>query len=412
MATAAEIQQIYQDVLGRGALSGGVNYWLGTGDSIEKIKADISRSQEAQDVKKDKIKEVYKDVLNREAKDEGVDYWAGTGDSIEKIKDDISRSSEAQGKVADLYKDLLKRDITDTGSNEFATNAADEKDASYWLGEGGLASNTKGTLGEVEANIKRSQEYKDLQTKSDNTDDKVDEALDDAFDDVDDVGTKDDDLGSDVLDAKNKTKANIDDAVSKVKTVDTSNIIDSESTSNIPSIDTSSILADIEAAQGDIQSLQGKFAGLGDQTLSQVENIIDTKYGDQLKNLSSTYKADVTDLKSQIGDLSTTTTKQYLDLESALGKASDQFGTRLDDMQTDWQSTFNAGRDALSNKITEQGSTFDKRLRDLSASMNYKMLDDNATGVQTRRSKAFQSGRTFKGTGQLGRSLRLKSLNI
>ena len=40
------------------------------------------------------------------------------------------------------------------------------------------------------------------------------------------------------------------------------------------------------------------------------------------------------------------------------------------------------------------------------------MLDDSATGVQTRRSKAFQSGKTSKGTGQLGRSLRLKSLNI
>ena len=44
--------------------------------------------------------------------------------------------------------------------------------------------------------------------------------------------------------------------------------------------------------------------------------------------------------------------------------------------------------------------------------MNYKMLDDSATGVQTRRSQAFKSGRTSKGAGQLGRSLRLKSLNI
>ena len=128
--------------------------------------------------------------------------------------------------------------------------------------------------------------------------------------------------------------------------------------------------------------------------------------------MSSTYKADVTDLKSQIGDLTTKTTKKYLDLESAFNKASTQFDTRMDDMQTDWQSQFDAGKATLDAKIASQGKTFDQRLRDLSANMNYKMLDDNATGVQARRSKAFTSGRTSRGTGQLGRSLRLKSLNI
>jgi len=353
MATAAEIQQIYQDVLGRGAQSSGLNYWLGTGDSVEKIR------------------------------------------------DDIAQGSEAQGKVADLYSTLLNRDISSGGSNEFTTNAADEKDASYWLGEGGLASNTKGTLADVEANIKLSDEYKNLHG-TDGDSGVIDDITGDPADDPTvDVGQTSQDI-QDMIDA----------ALANINTVDTSNIIDSDSTSGIQSIATADVLADIKAAQGDIHSLQGKFAGLGDQTLGQVENIIDTKYGAQLKNLSSTYKSDVTDLKSQIGDLGTKTTKQYLDLESALGKAGDQFGTRLDDMQTDWQGKFKAGQASLGDKITAQGSTFDKRLRDLSASMNYKMLDDSATGVQTRRSQAFKSGRTSKGAGQLGRSLRLKSLNI
>ena len=344
MATAAEIQQIYQDVLGRGAQSSGLNYWLGTGDSVEKIR------------------------------------------------DDIAQSSEAQGKVADLYSTLLNRDISSGGSNEFATNAADETDASYWLGEGGLGS---GSLADVEANIKLSDEYKNLHGGG-NTG----------------GGNTGDDGTVDVNQTSDDIQQMIDDALSKINTVNTSNIIDSASTSGIQSIATADVLADIKQAQGDIHSLQGKFAGLGDQTLGQVENIIDTKYGAQLKNLSSTYKADVTDLKSQIGDLGTKTTKQYLDLESALGKASSQFGTRLDDMQTDWQSRFEQEQDVFGGKIAAQGSAFDKRLRDLSASMNYKMLDDSATGVQTRRSQAFKSGKTSKGTGQLGRSLRLKSLNI
>jgi len=350
MATAAEIQQIYQDVLGRGAQSSGLNYWLGTGDSVEKIR------------------------------------------------DNIAQSTEAQGKVTDLYSTLLNRDVSSGGTNEFATNVADEKDASYWLGEGGLGSNTKGTLADVEANIKLSDEYKALQGGSNTGDD--------GDDDGDDAGNVD------VTQTSDDIQQMIDAALADINTVDTSNVIDSASTSGIQSIATEDVLADIKAAQGDIHSLQGKFAGLGDQTLGQVENIIDTKYGAQLKNLSSTYKSDVTDLKSQIGDLGTKTTKQYLDLESALGKASDQFGTRLDDMQTDWQGKFKAGQASLGDKITAQGSTFDKRLRDLSASMNYKMLDDSATGVQTRRSQAFKSGKTSKGAGQLGRSLRLKSLNI
>lgn len=341
MATAAEIQQIYQDVLGRGAQSSGLQYWLGTGDSAEKIR------------------------------------------------DDIAGSDEARDKVQDLYTELL-------GTNRVANFAGDNKGASWWLGEEGLAKNEpgKGTLAEVKSNIMLSDEYKNLQ------------GGDDTGDDTGDDGTVD------VTQTSDDIQQMIDDALSKINTVDTSNVIDSASTSGIQSIATADVLADIKQAQGDIHSLQGKFAGLGDQTLGQVENIIDTKYGAQLKNLSSTYKSDVTDLKSQIGDLGTKTTKQYLDLESALGKASDQFGTRLDDMQTDWQSRFEQEQDTLGGKISSQGSAFDKRLRDLSASMNYKMLDDSATGVQTRRSQAFKSGKTSKGTGQLGRSLRLKSLNI
>ena len=342
------------------------------------------------------IQQIYKDVLGRGAKSSGVNYWLGTGDSLEKIRDDIAKSDEAKDKVQDLYTELL-------GSDRVADFAGNDKNASWWTGEQGLAANEagKGTLAAVKSNIMLSDEYKNLQ--SDDDDNTV----------VDDItGDPADDTTVDVGQTSQDIQDMIDAALDKIKTVDTSNVIDSDSTSGIQSIATADVLADIKAAQGDIHSLQGKFAGLGDQTLGQVENIIDTKYGAQLKNLSSTYKADVTDLKSQIGDLGTKTTKQYLDLESALGKASDQFGTRLDDMQTDWEGKFKAGQSSLGDKITAQGSAFDKRLRDLSASMNYKMLDDSATGVQTRRSQAFKSGRTSKGAGQLGRSLRLKSLNI
>ena len=351
------------------------------------------------------IQQIYQDVLGRGAKSAGLQYWLGTGDSIEKIRDDIAKSDEAKDKVQDLYTELL-------GANRVADFAGNDKNASWWTGEEGLGANEagKGTLAAVKSNIMLSDEYKELDAfRKEN---KLGQYQLEKSPEAENDTKAEDDTKDIAGEAKNNIEEKINDAISKVETVDTSNVIDSESTEDIPEIDTSDILADIQAAQGDIHSLQNQFAGLGDGTLQQVEDIIDTKYGDQLKNLSSTYKSDVTDLKSQIGDLSTKTTQQYLDLESALGKASDQFGTRLDDMQTDWQGKFKAGQASLGDKITEQGSAFDKRLKDLSASMNYRMLDDSATGVQTRRSQAFKSGRTSKGTGQLGRSLRLKSLNI
>tara|TARA_R100001463_G_scaffold37367_2_gene80265 strand:- start:754 stop:1827 length:1074 start_codon:yes stop_codon:yes gene_type:complete len=351
------------------------------------------------------INQIYQDILGRDADAGGLEHFLSTGDDLEKIRNDIAISSEAKGKVQDIYTELF-------GANRVADFAGNDQNASWWTGEEGLGANEagKGTLTAVKENIMKSDEYKELDAfKKEN---KLGEYQLDTIPEAKDDTKAEDDTKDVVVEAKNNTEEKINDAISKVETVDTSNVIDSESTEDIPEIDTSDVLADIQAAQGDIHSLQNQFAGLGDGTLQQVEDIIDTKYGDQLKNLSSTYKSDVTDLKSQIGDLSTKTTKKYLDLESALGKASSQFGTRLDDMQTDWQGKFKAGQASLGDKITSQGSAFDKRLRDLSANMSYKMLDDSATGVQTRRSKAFQSGKTSKGTGQLGRSLRLKSLNI
>ena len=44
--------------------------------------------------------------------------------------------------------------------------------------------------------------------------------------------------------------------------------------------------------------------------------------------------------------------------------------------------------------------------------MNYRKLGDSAQGVKIRRSKAYKSGRTAAGTGQLGRSMKISSLNL
>ena len=44
--------------------------------------------------------------------------------------------------------------------------------------------------------------------------------------------------------------------------------------------------------------------------------------------------------------------------------------------------------------------------------MNYRMIGDSAGGLKMRRSKAYSSGAVNMGTGQLSRSMKLKTLNL
>lgn len=346
------------------------------------------------------INQIYQDILGRDADAGGLEHFLSTGDDLEKIRNDIAISAEAKGKVQDIYTELF-------GANRVADFAGNDKNASWWTGEEGLGANEagKGTLAAVKENVMKSDEYKEL----------------DAFRKANKLGqyqlekspeADDDDLTNAAVVAKNDTEEKINDAVAEVETVDTSNVIDHDSTSGINQIDTDQILADIAAAQGDIHSLQGQFSGLGGIDPDQVQSIVESTYGQQLKNLDSTYSQDIGDLQTQLGDLSTKTTQQRVDLEKALGDASSMFSTRLDNMQTTWNKSLKDQQTSFGSSLAKQGSDFDQKLKDISANMDYRMLDDNAAGVKMRRSKAFTQGRTSRGTSQLGRGMRIKSLNI
>ena len=64
------------------------------------------------------------------------------------------------------------------------------------------------------------------------------------------------------------------------------------------------------------------------------------------------------------------------------------------------------------NLVKNTPLEYNKRLSDITASMNYKTLDDSAQGVKIRRSRAYNQGRARSGTGQLGRSMKISTLNI
>ena len=78
-----------------------------------------------------------------------------------------------------------------------------------------------------------------------------------------------------------------------------------------------------------------------------------------------------------------------------------------------WAGKLKQQEDAMQGEIAQASQAFNDRLTKLSSSMSYRMLGDSAGGVRMRRSKAYKSGSSSRGTGQLGRSsMRIQGLNV
>ena len=90
------------------------------------------------------------------------------------------------------------------------------------------------------------------------------------------------------------------------------------------------------------------------------------------------------------------------DREAALSKLGSNISGQLEAKDKAWQTQFDEG-----------AAAFNKRLTDISQSnTNYRTLGDSAQGVKIRRSRAYNTGRTRSGTGQLGRSMKISTLNL
>jgi len=85
---------------------------------------------------------------------------------------------------------------------------------------------------------------------------------------------------------------------------------------------------------------------------------------------------------------------------------------QLSDLDTTWSGRLQAQDARLQDQFRQGEDALNKRLSDITSSMNYKMLGDSAEGVKIRRSRAYNQGRTRSGTGQLGRSMKISTLNI
>jgi len=97
--TIADVDSIYQDVLGREADSAGRDYWINSGMTADEIRNSIMQSEEYQANQASRssdINAIYQDLLGRDADGPGLDYWENSGMTLDQIRDSITQSQEYQ----------------------------------------------------------------------------------------------------------------------------------------------------------------------------------------------------------------------------------------------------------------------------------------------------------------------------
>ena len=194
-----------------------------------------------------------------------------------------------------------------------------------------------------------------------------------------------------------------------------------------------------------LEALQGSFGDYKTDSATNLANVEaafakqlgdqSTDFTDQLSDLQSSTAADLLGLSQQTGkdiegvrsalsgDISDVSTAAQAGIAGAKSEAAaglKELGTTvtedrrkaLSDLDRTWSANLQAQDKRLQTQFDEGSAAFNKRLSDISSSMNYRTLGDSAQGVKIRRSRAYNTGRTRSGTGQLGRSMKISSLNI
>ena len=140
---AADVNELYQALLGRAADDSGASTWtdlLANGGSLADVAAAIAVSSEAQTLDQsngDFVRELYSNVLGRDAEQQDLDFWVSSlfnGASRSDVVSDIITSNEASAKanndfVESLYESALGR-ASEAGEKDYWT-AQIEQGASH-----------------------------------------------------------------------------------------------------------------------------------------------------------------------------------------------------------------------------------------------------------------------------------------
>ena len=168
-------------------------------------------------------------------------------------------------------------------------------------------------------------------------------------------------------------------------------------------------------------------SGLTDLEGTFSDRITDVRQelGDNISQLSGQQTVlghDLEGIRESLGDYQESTRDEFSDLRSELGEQWDRSQDQVRDIYRSRDETINAltsefGQNLqeqerrLGSHIDERAQQLDDRLTRLVSSMNYRTLGNTALGIKARRSQAYESGATRRGTGQLSRA-QVSTLNI
>ena len=391
MATQAEVQTLFKDLLGREAGEEGLAHW--TKDNQGSLADIASNIKAGSEYRTGKVKDIYSD-FGLTADDAGVKHFVDSGDDFQKIQDDIGTHFQKGGSLHDDAVTKLQG-IYDThyGTAQDGTSnkIVGDDGIKHWLGEGGLTEDATGHGGgmgswdSVAANIAlHNNPYASLDGDDDGVNDPLNNAgvndlnkngiIDD--DEVGAITTKTgEDIDKTITNAVNNNGGfDIDTIVNSVldkldtdtgdEGLDDDNLLDDSlnnaagtlaqtnneaiqaltntlagASDKIKSLDLTGVQDDISGVEGDLTKLQGKFSGLqtqldntGAQNLAQIKQVLaDEGYAAQLTNLDSTFSSNISSLTNKLNTLTTDITGTQLDVTNLSG----DFQAKLDSLQTD-----------------------------------------------------------------------------
>ena len=340
-----------------------------------------------------------------------------------------------EGKIADLNK-ALTGDIGDLGSALDAlktTSATDIANLDKILQE----TITKSKFSDEQSAKARQDILTQLGTVKDTYASKAYLA--------DSLGGLEDTLTTDFEDQLGGVKSDLAGDISALGTDFAGKLSESEKTG-------AQNLADVKAALesdygGKITDLSDTFGNKLDTTAASLTDTFGQKYdtlSDQLAGAEGDLAAHKSDTESKfsdvaaqysglspdLADLGTDTATKFSEAWTGitdLGAATDAkfdkaysdartmydvIDDDISDLDVKFGTQLGAAKDHMAAQLKSTDEALNKRLTDISKSMNYRMLGNTASGVKIRRSKAFNRGSTSRGTGQLSRKMKIGTLNL
>jgi len=191
----------------------------------------------------------------------------------------------------------------------------------------------------------------------------------------------------------------------------------------------STIDANMDTANADLHSLQIEFDDAKSSFLEQLDAATassDAQITSLTNLLGSTAAAGATqisDLKSMLNTQTESAASDREAFQNQLAAQQQQAASNqqamlasrnqmISNLNSQWGERMQQSQAAMDSRLQAAQQQYETQLNNLSQNMNYRILGDNAEGVQLRRSEAFKKGNTSRGTNQLSRAMRINTLNI